>query len=75
MDKVAFTGSTEVGHKIMAAAASSNLKKVTLELGGKSAGIVCADANIDKAVEDCHFGLFFNQGQVLPCPPLPPPLP
>jgi len=63
VDKVAFTGSTEVGRKVMAAAANSNLKKVTLELGGKSAAIVCADANIDKAVEDTHFGLFFNQGQ------------
>ena len=63
VDKVAFTGSTEVGHLIMKAAAVSNLKKVSLELGGKSAAIVCADADIDKAVEDCHFGLFFNQGQ------------
>lgn len=64
VDKVAFTGSTEVGHLIMEAAAKSNLKKVTLELGGKSAAIVCNDADIDKAVEDTHFGLFFNQGQV-----------
>jgi aldehyde dehydrogenase (NAD+) len=64
VDKVAFTGSTAVGHLIMEAAAKSNLKKVSLELGGKSAAIICADANIDKAVEDTHFGLFFNQGQV-----------
>lgn len=63
VDKIAFTGSTEVGHLIMKGAAESNLKRVSLELGGKSAGIVCQDADIDKAVEDAHFGLFFNQGQ------------
>lgn len=45
VDKVAFTGSTEVGHRVMAAAASSNLKRVTLELGGKSPQIVFADAD------------------------------
>jgi acyl-CoA reductase-like NAD-dependent aldehyde dehydrogenase len=64
VDKVAFTGSTAVGHKIMEAAAQSNLKRVTLELGGKSAAIVCSDANIDQAVREAHFALFFNQGQV-----------
>ena len=64
VDKIAFTGSTRVGHKIMEAAAQSNLKRCSLELGGKSAAIVCADADIDKAVEDAHFSLFFNQGQV-----------
>lgn len=63
VEKVAFTGSTEIGHKILQASANSNLKRVTLELGGKSAGIICADADIDKAVADAHFGLFFNQGQ------------
>jgi aldehyde dehydrogenase (NAD+) len=63
VDKVAFTGSTEVGHLIMEAAAKSNLKRVTLELGGKSPNIVFADADMDEAVEGCHFGLFFNQGQ------------
>lgn len=63
VDKVAFTGSTEVGHIIMKAAASSNLKRVTLELGGKSPNIVFADADLDLAVEKSHFGLFFNQGQ------------
>jgi len=45
IDKVAFTGSTEVGRLIMAAAAGSNLKRVTLELGGKSPLIICADAD------------------------------
>jgi aldehyde dehydrogenase (NAD+) len=46
----------------MMASAQSNLKKVSLELGGKSAAIVCADANIDEAVAQAHFALFFNQG-------------
>ena len=63
VDKVAFTGSTEVGHLIMRAAADSNLKRVTLELGGKSPNIVFADANMDQAIEGAHFALFFNQGQ------------
>jgi len=63
VDKVAFTGSTEVGHLIMENAAKSNLKRVTLELGGKSPNIVFADANMDEAVEGSHFALFFNQGQ------------
>jgi aldehyde dehydrogenase (NAD+) len=63
IDKVAFTGSTEVGHLIMKAAAESNLKRVTLELGGKSPNIVFADADMDEAIEGSHFALFFNQGQ------------
>jgi aldehyde dehydrogenase (NAD+) len=63
IDKVAFTGSTEVGHLILEAAAKSNLKRVTLELGGKSPNIVFADANMDAAIEGSHFALFFNQGQ------------
>ncbi|HEY1760010.1 MAG TPA: aldehyde dehydrogenase family protein [Bryobacteraceae bacterium] len=63
VDKVAFTGSTEVGHLIMEAAAKSNLKRVTLELGGKSPNIVFADVDLDEAVEGAHFGLFFNHGQ------------
>jgi aldehyde dehydrogenase (NAD+) len=63
VDKVAFTGSTEVGHLIMEAAAKSNLKRVTLELGGKSPNIVFGDTNLDDAVEGAHFGLFFNHGQ------------
>jgi aldehyde dehydrogenase (NAD+) len=63
VDKVAFTGSTEVGHLIMKAAAETNLKRVTLELGGKSPNIVLADADMDQAVEGSHFALFFNQGQ------------
>jgi len=63
VDKVAFTGSTEVGHLIMRAAADTNLKRVTLELGGKSPNIVFADSDMDEAVEGSHFALFFNQGQ------------
>ena len=63
VDKVAFTGSTEVGKIIMEAAAQTNLKRVTLELGGKSPNIVFADADLDAAVEGAYFGLFFNQGQ------------
>src|SRR5580658_7835032 len=63
VDKVAFTGSTEVGHLIMKAAAETNLKRVTLELGGKSPNIVFADANMDEAIEGSHQALFFNQGQ------------
>jgi aldehyde dehydrogenase (NAD+) len=63
VDKVAFTGSTEVGHLIMKAAAETNLKRVTLELGGKSPNIVFADADMDEAIEGAHFALFFNQGQ------------
>jgi aldehyde dehydrogenase (NAD+) len=63
IDKVAFTGSTEVGHLIMKAAAETNLKRVTLELGGKSPNIVFADSDLDQAVEGSHFALFFNQGQ------------
>jgi len=63
VDKIAFTGSTEVGKLIMQAAARSNLKRVTLELGGKSPNIVFADSDLDQAVEGSHFALFFNQGQ------------
>ncbi|KAJ8005363.1 hypothetical protein DPEC_G00145840 [Dallia pectoralis] len=63
VDKLAFTGSTEVGHLIQQASGASNLKRVTLELGGKSPNIVMSDANMEEAVEQSHFALFFNQGQ------------
>lgn len=63
VDKLAFTGSTEVGHLVMEAAAKSNLKRVTLELGGKSPNIVFADADMDQAIVGAHYSLFFNQGQ------------
>lgn len=64
IDKVAFTGSTVVGRTIMKAAASSNLKKVTLELGGKSPNIVFNDADIEQAISWVNFGIYFNHGQV-----------
>jgi aldehyde dehydrogenase (NAD+) len=63
VDKVAFTGSTEVGRLIMEAAAKSNLKRITLELGGKSPNIIFADTDLDEAVEGAHMGVFVNQGQ------------
>ncbi|XP_066567255.1 aldehyde dehydrogenase 1A1-like [Amia ocellicauda] len=63
IDKVAFTGSTEVGKLIKKAAGNSNLKRVTLELGGKNPNIVFADSDLEHAVEQAHHGLFFNQGQ------------
>jgi len=62
VDKVAFTGSTEVG-KMIVQAASGNLKKVTLELGGKSPNIVYADADLDAAIVGAANGIFFNHGQ------------
>lgn len=64
VDKVAFTGSTEVGKQIMKMAAESNLKRVSLELGGKAPNIVFADADIDAAVAGALRGIFFNQGEV-----------
>ncbi|GMQ10251.1 hypothetical protein CsSME_00053326 [Camellia sinensis var. sinensis] len=63
VDKLAFTGSTDTGKIVLELAAKSNLKPVTLELGGKSPFIICEDADIDNAVELAHFALFFNQGQ------------
>ncbi|KAL8217555.1 hypothetical protein R6Q57_020927 [Mikania cordata] len=63
VDKIAFTGSTDTGKIVQELAAKSNLKPVTLELGGKSPFIVCEDADVDKAVELAHLALFFNQGQ------------
>jgi len=62
VDKVAFTGSTEVGHEIMRAAAG-NLKRVSLELGGKSPNIVFADADLDAAVAGAAAAIYFNHGQ------------
>lgn len=63
IEKVAFTGSTLVGRNIMKAAASTNLKKVTLELGGKSPNVIFEDADIDQAVRWSAFGIMFNHGQ------------
>ena len=61
--KVAFTGSTNVGRQVMVAAAQSNLKNVTLELGGKSPNLVFEDADMDKALPGVTTGVFSNMGQ------------
>ena len=63
IDKVAFTGSTEVG-KLIHRETSDTLKRVSLELGGKSPNIVFADADIEEAVKGAITGVFFNQGEV-----------
>ena len=63
VDKVAFTGSTEVG-RLIVNAATGNLKKVSLELGGKSPNIVFADADLDCAIRGSANAIFFNQGQI-----------
>jgi acyl-CoA reductase-like NAD-dependent aldehyde dehydrogenase len=63
VDKVAFTGSTEVGREIIRASAG-NLKRVSLELGGKSPNIVFADADLPAAVKGAFNAIFFNQGQM-----------
>jgi acyl-CoA reductase-like NAD-dependent aldehyde dehydrogenase len=63
VDKVAFTGSTETGKWIMREAAAT-LKRVTLELGGKSPNIVLADADLEAAVRGAYIGIFYNQGEV-----------
>ncbi len=62
VDKIAFTGSTEVG-KLIVHAATGNLKKVSLELGGKSPNVVFKDADLDAAIADSASAIFFNQGQ------------
>ncbi|XP_057966920.1 aldehyde dehydrogenase family 2 member C4-like isoform X2 [Malania oleifera] len=64
IDKVSFTGSTEVGRLVMAAAASSNLKPVSLELGGKSPLLIFDDADIDKAADLALLGSLFNKGEI-----------
>jgi aldehyde dehydrogenase (NAD+) len=63
VDKITFTGSPEVGRQILRGAAG-NLKRVTLELGGKSANIIFPDSDIDAAVKAAGSGIFFNTGQV-----------
>jgi len=62
VDMISFTGSTRVGRAI-ARASESNLKRLSLELGGKSANIVFSDADIDDAIDGVMFGVFFNQGE------------
>ena len=63
VDKIAFTGSTEVG-KLIVQAAAGNLKKVSLELGGKSPNIIFSDADISAAIAGAAMGISFNQGEV-----------
>ncbi|GAB3042862.1 aldehyde dehydrogenase family protein [Parafrigoribacterium mesophilum] len=62
VDKVAFTGSTEVGRTVMTSAAGT-MKKISLELGGKSPNIIFADANLKLAVRNAYWGIFLNTGQ------------
>ncbi|XP_075511894.1 aldehyde dehydrogenase family 2 member C4-like [Primulina tabacum] len=64
IDMVSFTGSTVTGHRIMQAAATSNLKSVCLELGGKSPFIIFKDADVDKIVPLALIGCLYNQGQI-----------
>ncbi|ELU00259.1 hypothetical protein CAPTEDRAFT_145966, partial [Capitella teleta] len=63
IDKVCFTGSTEVGKLIMQAAGRSNLKRITMELGGKSPLIIFDDVNVEEAAQFAHEGIMANQGQ------------
>jgi phenylacetaldehyde dehydrogenase len=63
VDKIAFTGSTEVGRLIVKASAG-NLKRVSLELGGKSPNIIFSDADLGRAASGAYLGIFFNQGEV-----------
>ncbi|KAL0820991.1 hypothetical protein ABMA28_005640 [Loxostege sticticalis] len=62
VDKIAFTGSTEVG-KLIQRGAADTIKRITLELGGKSPNIIFGDVDLEKAVEAAHFALFYNMGQ------------
>ncbi|XP_028758193.1 aldehyde dehydrogenase family 2 member C4-like [Neltuma alba] len=64
VDKVSFTGSTQTGREVMQAAAKSNLKQVSLELGGKSPVIIFDDADVDRAAELALIGILFNKGEV-----------
>ena len=64
VDKVAFTGGTETGREVLKGVATSNLKKVSLELGGKSPNIFFSDADLDAAADGALFGIFINQGEV-----------
>lgn len=63
VDRIAFTGSTDTGRRIIEAS-TVNIKKLQLELGGKSADIICADADLDKAVPGAAMGVFANSGQI-----------
>ncbi|WP_425913965.1 betaine-aldehyde dehydrogenase [Pseudomonas sp. GWSMS-1] len=64
IEKVSFTGGTVTGKKVMASASSSSLKEVTMELGGKSPLIICADADLDRATDIAMMANFYSSGQV-----------
>lgn len=64
IDMIAFTGSGRVGRALMVASGESNLKRVSLELGGKSPQIIFEDADLDQAASAAAWGIFYNQGQV-----------
>jgi acyl-CoA reductase-like NAD-dependent aldehyde dehydrogenase len=63
VDKVSFTGSIRTARRLLAASAASNLKRLTLELGGKSPQIVFADADRARAIDACFWGIFGNKGE------------
>jgi acyl-CoA reductase-like NAD-dependent aldehyde dehydrogenase len=63
VDKISFTGSARTARRLLQASAASNLKKLTLELGGKSPQIIFPDADFDTAVEACFWGIFGNKGE------------
>ncbi|MGA9531592.1 MAG: aldehyde dehydrogenase family protein [Anaerolineales bacterium] len=63
VDKISFTGSTEVGRRIMEASAGSNLKKISLELGGKSPNVIFGDADLSSAIRGAHWACFSTSGQ------------
>jgi aldehyde dehydrogenase (NAD+) len=64
VDKLSFTGSGRTARRLLQASAASNLKKLTLELGGKSPQIILPDADFDQAVEACFWGIFSNKGEI-----------
>ena len=64
VDKISFTGSVRTARRLLHASAESNLKKISLELGGKSPQIILADADFDAAIDACFWGIFGNKGEV-----------
>lgn len=64
VDKISFTGSVRTARKLLRASAESNLKKLSLELGGKSPQIILADADFEAAIDACFWGIFGNKGEI-----------
>jgi acyl-CoA reductase-like NAD-dependent aldehyde dehydrogenase len=64
VDKISFTGSVQTARRLLRASADSNLKKLSLELGGKSPQIIFADADFEAAIDACFWGIFGNKGEV-----------